>query len=97
MPPDPSQLRAKRSKRVDLLDKKIVATKVDDTRFLKGENILDSFKSDFAFGKSMTWFFDDNTCLTIQPVQTGEGEWLAGCQVQKWTTDSKNQMVIVPS
>ena len=77
---------------MNLIGKRILVTTVDDTRFIKGENLLDSFKSDVAFGGSMTWYFDDNTYLFIQPVQTREGEWIMGCKEGKWESGADNQI-----
>lgn len=54
-----------------LIGRTIVGTKMDDVRFLRGQNIVDAITNDFEFGKQFT--------LTFAPAQGPEDDRLVGC------------------
>jgi hypothetical protein len=82
----------------DAIFAKIVSTKMEDSRFIEGENVEDSLTSNQQFGKSLQLFLDNGTFLTIVPVTDRWGESLIGCETGRWTTseENPNEIVIVP-
>jgi hypothetical protein len=63
-----------------LIGKKIVETRMDDARFLKGQGVVEAlFNNTFEFGKSFTLHFDDGSRLVIAPTKDPDGDKLVGC------------------
>lgn len=65
-------------RKMKLIGKRIVGTKMEDARFLRGQNVIDGMNNDFEFGKQFTLDFDDGTSLVVSIARDSAGDKLIG-------------------
>jgi hypothetical protein len=80
---------------MNIVGKTVICTTIGDTRFLKGENVLDAFKRDYMFGKDIKIFFDDNTYMRGEVVEDPEGDKLIGFMLGTWKTNDNNEIEVL--